>query len=264
MPPKAETTEYLELAKRLAREAGLYALEEQKKVLHIERKTNQFDLVTNVDKRNEEFIQSEVAKIYPDHEYLGEEGASTTTSSGVRWIVDPIDGTINFAHGLPIWCISIGVEINGVIECGAIYDATRDELFTGLKSGGAFLNDKPINVSKIIDPGLSLYVTGFAYDIEKNEGKAMERFNAFLKRGLLVRRLGSAALDLCYVACGRFDGFFENGLSPWDSAAGSIILREAGGKLTQYDGTDYSIYLKGIIASNSLQHEKIMEIVNSV
>src|SRR5579872_3496626 len=115
--------DFLTLAIRLAKEAGQYALGEQKKVLHIERKSNEFDLVTNVDKHNEEFIQSEVAKIYPDHEYLGEEGAKTKTSSGIRWIVDPIDGTLNYAHGLPIWCVSIGVEVNGVVECGAIYDA---------------------------------------------------------------------------------------------------------------------------------------------
>ena len=255
---------YLDLAIRLAHEAGMYALAEQKKGLQIERKTNQFDLVTNVDKHNEAFIQSEIAKVFPDHEYLGEEGASTTTSSGIRWIVDPIDGTINFAHGLPIWCVSIGVEVNGAIECGAIYDATRDEMFTAIKGGGAFMNGKNIYVSKIIDPGLSLFVTGFAYNIEKNENKTIERFNAFLKRGLLVRRLGSAALDLCYVACGRFDGFFEASLSSWDSAAGSLIVTEAGGKLTHYDGSDYSIYRKGIIASNSLQHEMMCEIVNSV
>ena len=261
---KAETKEYLDLAIRLSREAGLYALEEQKKVLLVERKSNQFDLVTNVDKHNEEFIQAEVAKIYPDHEYLGEEGANTTTSSEVRWIVDPIDGTINFAHGLPIWCVSIGVEVSGVIECGAIYDATRGELFTAIRGGGAFLNEKLIYVSKVTDPGLSLFVTGFAYDIEKNEDKAIERFEAFLRRGLLVRRLGSAALDLCYTACGRFDGFFEAGLSPWDSAAGSLIVREAGGKITHYDGTEYSIYRKGIIASNSLQHDMMTKIVNSV
>ena len=262
MPTKV--SEYLDLAIHLASEAGLYALEEQKKVLHIERKSNEFDLVTNVDKHNEEFIQSEVAKVYPDHEYLGEEGASTTTSSGVRWIVDPIDGTINYAHGLPIWCVSIGVEVNGVIECGAVYDATRDELFTAIRGGGAYLNGKSIQVSNVTDPGLSLFVTGFGYNIAENEDKAIERFEAFLKRGFLVRRLGSAALDLCYTACGRFDGFFEAGLSPWDSAAGSLIVREAGGKITHYDGTDYSIYHKGIIASNALQHNTIMEIVNSV
>ncbi|MFI5263030.1 MAG: inositol monophosphatase family protein [Candidatus Kapaibacterium sp.] len=256
--------EYLDLAIRLAREAGLYALEEQKKGLLIERKTNQFDLVTNVDKHNEAFIQSAVAKVFPDHEYLGEEGASTTTSSGVRWVVDPIDGTINFAHGLPIWCVSIGVEVHGVIECGAIYDATRNELFTAIRGSGAYLNGKKIGVSQITDPGLSLFVTGFAYAIAENEDKAIERFEAFLRKGLLVRRLGSAALDLCYTACGRFDGFFEAGLSPWDSAAGSIILTEAGGKITHYDGSAYSIYRKGIIASNSLQHEAISEIVNSV
>ena len=264
MPLKAETKAYLELAARLSREAGSYALEQQKNALRIERKTNEFDLVTNVDKHNEEFIQSEVAKIFPDHEYLGEEGANTTTSSGIRWIVDPIDGTINFAHGLPIWCVSIGIEVHGTIECGAVYDATRDELFTATRGIGAYLNGKNIRVSNVTDPGLSLYVSGFAYDIAKNEGKAIERFEAFLRRGLLIRRLGSAALDLCYTACGRFDGFFEAGLSPWDSAAGSLILREAGVKITHYDGSDYSIYRKGIIASNTLQHETIKGIVNSV
>jgi myo-inositol-1(or 4)-monophosphatase len=261
---KDKTQAYLDLAVRLSREAGLYALAEQKKVLQIERKSNQFDLVTNVDKHNEKFIQSEVAKVYPDHEYLGEEGANTKTASEVRWIVDPIDGTINFAHGLPIWCVSIGVEVGGVIECGAIYDATRDELFTATLDGGSFLNGESIHVSKVTDPGLSLFVTGFAYNIDKNESKAIERFEAFLRKGLLVRRLGSAALDLCYTACGRFDGFFEGGLSPWDSAAGSLIVREAGGKITHYDGTEYSIYGKGIIASNGLQHEKMSDIVNSV
>jgi len=261
---KNHIKEFLDLARRLAREAGMYALSEQKKVLHIERKSNQFDLVTNVDKHNEEFIQSEVAKIYPDHEYLGEEGAHTKTTSGIRWIVDPVDGTINFAHGMPIWCVSIGVEVDGVIECGAIYDPNRDELFSAIRDGGAFLNGNNISVSKISDPGLSLFVTGFAYNIAENEGKAIERFDAFLHRGLLVRRLGSAALDLCYTACGRFDGFFEASLSPWDTAAGSLILREAGGKITHYDGSDYSIYKKSIIASNGLQHELMSEVVNSV
>ncbi|MEP7235534.1 MAG: inositol monophosphatase family protein [Ignavibacteriota bacterium] len=260
----SSTEEYLRLATRLAKEAGLYALQEQKKGLQIERKTNQFDLVTNVDKHNEIFIQSEIAKIYPDHEYLGEEGASTTTDSGIRWIVDPIDGTLNFAHGLPIWCVSIGVEENGIIQCGAIFDPNQDELFTALRGGGAFLNGRPIQVSDVIEPGLSLYTTGFAYSIAENEGKAIERFGAFLHRGLVVRRLGSAAIDICYVACGRCDGFFEAGLSPWDSAAGSIILTEAGGKITHYDGSPYSIYRKGIIASNSLQHETMKEIINSV
>jgi myo-inositol-1(or 4)-monophosphatase len=258
------TKEYLDLAIRLAREAGQYALEEQRKALRIERKSNEFDLVTHVDKQNEKFIQSEVSKIFPDHEFLGEEGGHTTSSSEIKWIVDPIDGTINFAHSLPIWCVSIGVEVKGMIECGAIYDATRDELFTAIRGGGSFLNGEKISVSKVTEPGLSLYVSGFAYNIAENENKAIERFNAFLKKGLLIRRLGSAALDLCYTACGRFDGFFEANLSPWDSAAGSLIVTEAGGKLTHYDGSEYSIYKKGIVASNSLQHETVMEIINSV
>jgi myo-inositol-1(or 4)-monophosphatase len=264
MPTKAAFQEYLDLAIRLAREAGLHALAEQKAGLRIERKSNQFDLVTHVDKYNEKYIQSEVAKIYPDHEYLGEEGASTTTSSGVRWIVDPIDGTLNYAHGLPIWCVSIGVEVNGVVECGAIYDPSRDELFTAMRGEGAFLNGEKISVSSVTDPGLSMYVTGFAYNIADNENKAIERFEAFLRRGLVIRRLGSGALDFCYIACGRFDGFFEAQLAPWDGAAGSLLVREAGGRLTHYDGTEYGIYRKGVIATNGLQHEFMSAVVNSV
>ncbi|MEI8133503.1 MAG: inositol monophosphatase family protein [bacterium] len=259
-----EIESYLQLAIRLAREAGNYALAEQKKGLQITSKSNQFDLVTNVDKANEEYIQSEIAKIFPTHEYLGEEGAATTTNSGVRWIVDPIDGTLNFAHGLPIWCVSIGVEVDGTIECGAIYDSTRDEMFSASRGGGAHLNGKQISVSKMSDPSRAMLVTGFAYNIADNEDKAIERFAAFLKRGLIVRRLGSAALDLCYVASGRFDGFFEAGLSPWDSAAGSLLVREAGGVVTHYDGLDYSVYRKGIIATNGLQHELISEVLHSV
>jgi myo-inositol-1(or 4)-monophosphatase len=255
---------YLDLAIRLAKEAGSYALAEQKKSLHIEQKSNEFDLVTNVDKHNEKFIQAEVAKFFPEHEYLGEEGAKTQTTSGIRWIVDPIDGTLNFAHGLPIWCISIGVEVGGSIACGVIYDPNRNELFTAMQGRGAHLNGEPIHVSKITDPARSLFVTGFAYNIAENEGKAIERFNAFLRRGLIVRRLGSAALDLCYTACGRFDGFFEGNLAPWDKAAGSLILTEAGGKLSHYNGDEHSIYEKDIVASNGLQHEFMREIINSV
>jgi myo-inositol-1(or 4)-monophosphatase len=257
------TSDFLSLAIRLAKEAGHYALSGQKE-LQIERKSNEFDLVTNVDKHNEEFIQSEVAKVYPEHEYLGEEGAKTKTSSGIRWVVDPIDGTLNYAHGLPIWCISICVEVNGIVECGVVYDPNRDELFTALRGGGAFLNEKKIHVSQTSDPGLSLFVTGFSYNIAQNEDKAIERFTAFLKRGLVVRRLGSAALDLCYTACGRLDGFFESGLSPWDTAAATLILREAGGKVTHYDGSEYSIYKKGVIASNGLVHELMSETINSL
>lgn len=256
-------SDYLSLAKRLAREAGLYALDAQKKGLQITSKTNEFDLVTHVDKHNEEFIRSEIAKDYPDHSFLGEEDGASG-SGEVKWIVDPIDGTVNYAHGMPIWCVSIGVEVAGVIECGAIYDPNRDEMFYAQKSRGAFLNDELISVSNITTLPRSLLVTGFPYNIAENPDRAHERFLAFLQKGIMVRRLGSAALDLCYVAAGRFDGFFEGKLSSWDVAAGSVILREAGGMLTDYDGTDYSIYSNPIVASNGKLHQEILDIIQSV
>lgn len=256
-------SEYLSLAKRLAREAGMFALSAQKNELRIEEKSNEFDLVTHVDKHNEEFVRSEVAKIYPEHSFLGEEDGASGDGE-VKWIVDPIDGTINFAHGLPIWCVSIGIEIAGELACGAIYDPNRDEMFWCEKGNGAFLNDEKIHVSSGSDPVRSLLVTGFPYNINTNPNKSIERFAAFLERGILVRRLGSAALDLCYVACGRFDGFFEGSLSPWDTAAGVLLVREARGVVTGYENNDYSIYDKPIIASNGKLHNFIREVVQSV
>ena len=256
-------SDYLALAKRLAREAGLYALDAQKSGLQITSKTNEFDLVTHVDKHNEEFIRSEIALRYPDHAFLGEEDGASGGGE-VKWIVDPIDGTVNYAHGMPIWCVSIGVEVAGVIECGAIYDPNRDEMFWAEKGDGAYLNDNPINVSKIAALPRSLLVTGFPYNIAENPDHAHERFTAFLRRGIMVRRLGSAALDLCYVAAGRFDGFFEGKLSPWDTAAGSLILREAGGMLTGYNGSDHSIYSDPIVASNGVLHQQMLEVIQSV
>jgi myo-inositol-1(or 4)-monophosphatase len=256
-------SEYLELAKRLAREAGMYALAAQKHELHIDVKTNEFDLVTHVDKRNEDFIRDEVAKVYPLHSFLGEE-AGASGDGEVKWVVDPIDGTINFAHGLPIWCVSIGVEVHGELACGAIYDPNRDEMFYSEKGKGAFMNDESIQVSGVTNPIRSLLVTGFPYNIDTNPNKSIERFAAFLQRGILVRRLGSAALDLCYVSCGRFDGFFEGSLSPWDTAAGALLVREAGGVVTDYDGNDHSIYGKPIIASNGALHNFMKEVVQSV
>lgn len=260
---KDQISEFLVLAKRLAREAGMFALHAGKSELRVEEKSNEFDLVTHVDKYNEEFIRSEVAKVYPEHSFLGEEDGASGDGE-VKWIVDPIDGTINFAHGLPIWCVSIGIEIAGELACGAIYDPNRDEMFSCQNGFGAYLNDERINVSSVTDPTKSLLVTGFPYNINTNPNKSIERFAAFLERGILVRRLGSAALDLCYVACGRFDGFFEGSLSPWDTAAGALLVQEAGGVVTNYQGETYSIYNKPIIASNNKLHNFMAEVVQSV
>lgn len=251
-----------------ARTAGDYAHQMHKGDLVIATKTNEMDLVTQVDKENEQTIRRIVLETYPDHEFLGEEyGMEGSVGKDadkpvVRWIIDPVDGTVNFAHGLPIWCVSIGVEIDGVVECGVIYNPNLNELFTALRGEGAWLNEKPIHVSKQVNPRQALFVTGFPYNVDENPDRVIEHFVSFLSRGFLVRRLGSAALDLAYVACGRFDGFWEAGLSPWDSAAGQLLVSEAGGRVTHYDGSQYDIYRKSIIATNVIQHEMIMEIIS--
>jgi myo-inositol-1(or 4)-monophosphatase len=254
---------YLELAIEVAKEAGDYAQLVRSKDLVIETKSNAMDLVTQIDKRNEEEIRKRVTARYADHEFLGEEMGATTASGGVRWIIDPIDGTINFAHGLPIWCVSIGVEVEGVMECGAIYQPNLNEMFSVHRGKGAFLNGSRIHVSTIGDPQRSLFVTGFPYNVQENPGGVIQQFSHFLERGWLVRRLGSAALDLAYVACGRFEGFWEAFLSPWDTSAGQLLVREAGGIVTHYNGDDYNIYKPSIIASNGLQHSAISEILQS-
>ena len=258
------TTEFLTYAVELAKVAGEFALKAQRGTLKIESKTNEFDLVTHVDKYNEDLIREGVAKKYPSHIFLGEESGASAEVGEIKWIVDPIDGTLNYAHGLPIWCISIGIEVAGVIECGIIFDPSRDECFTTIRGEGSFLNGKAITVSTQNDPKRSMYVTGFPYNIAEDPHNDIDRFGRFLRNGLIVRRLGSAALDLAYVAAGRFDAFYEGGLSAWDTAAGALMVREAGGMTTHFNGAPYSVYDKSIIATNGLQHQMLSEIINAV
>jgi len=265
--------DYLSLAIEVAREAGDFAHRAQIGELQITTKTNEMDIVTQIDSRNERQIRDTVLARYPNHIFLGEElGASDETPApfqgggrevvdSVRWIIDPIDGTVNFAHGLPVWCVSVGVEVNGVVECGVIYNPNLNELFSVRRGNGAYLNGQRISVSKTSNPQHGLFVTGFPYNVHENPGSVIEQFVSFLSRGLLIRRLGSAALDLAYVACGRFEAFWEMGLSPWDTSAGQLMVREAGGRVTHYDGSDYDIYKKSIIATNGLHHEMIGRII---
>ena len=255
---------YLDLATQCAREAGDYAKSIRASELTIQTKSNAMDLVTQVDKRNEAAIRDRVLGIHPDHSFLGEEmGGSRERVGGVRWIIDPIDGTINFAHGLPIWCVSIGVEVDGIVECGAIYQPNLNEMFTVTRGGGAFLNGEAIHVSTVDDPERSLFVTGFPYNVNQNPGNVIEQFSLFLRKGWLVRRLGSAALDLAYVACGRFDAFWEPFLSPWDTAAGYLLVEEAGGRTTHYDGKPYAPHAPSIVASNGLQHDSVLAMLTA-
>jgi len=230
----------------------------------IESKDIVSNLVTEVDKSSEAKIIDIIRKEYPDHNILSEEIGALNTASDVKWIIDPIDGTINYAHHIPICCISIGVEVAGEIVMGGIYNPFSNELFFAEKGKGAYFNDKRINVSKETSFAKSLLVTGFPYNTSGNQNKPVEVFAAIVNKDIPVRRLGSAALDICWTACGRFDGFWEYNLHAWDVAAGYIILTEAGGIVTDFKGGKYSVYNKEILASNGKIHQDMLDIIESV
>ena len=204
-----------------------------------------------------------VRKKYPDHNILGEEGKYAKTNSTYTWIIDPLDGTNNFAHGIPIFCVSIAVERNGEVLLGVVYDSSRKEMFMAEKGKGAFLNGKKISVSRRSELRDCMLATGFYYDRGKNLVETLDQIREFYQTGIIeIRRLGSAALDLCYVACGRYDGFWEFTLNPWDFAAGKLIVEEAGGKVTDRDGNDPGIRKSYIVSSNGRVHGKMMDILH--
>jgi myo-inositol-1(or 4)-monophosphatase len=221
------------------------------------------DLVTEVDKKSEAAIISVIKETYPDHFILSEEVGELKTSSSIKWIIDPIDGTVNFANGIPICCISIGIEKDGEMVLGAVYNPFMNELFIAEKGKGATLNDKSIRVSSKTDIEKTCLVTGFPYQWQEIPHNPLLAFESIVKRGIPVRRLGSAAIDLCWVACGRFDGFYEHHLQPWDSAAGSLIVTESGGKITDFSGNPYSPYNKQVLATNGHIHQALQNLVNA-
>jgi myo-inositol-1(or 4)-monophosphatase len=219
------------------------------------------NLVTNVDQDVERFIKLQIRKHYPEDSILAEESEIEKADSPQRWIIDPLDGTTNFAHGLSLFCVSIGVEWNGEVVAGGICDPIHEELFFAMKGKGATLNGKKIRVSKTKKLERALIVTGFPYDIHAHPENSLPYFNAMIQRAQGVRRLGSAALDLAYLAMSRFDGFFEVFLSPWDTAAGSLLLQESGGVITDFSGRPYSIYRRELAASNGLIHDEMIQIL---
>jgi len=252
----------LELAIEAARETGKILKHHIGRPKQVEHKLGQeTNLVTEIDRKAEETILRIIKSRYPAHDVLAEESGKHNQISDYRWIIDPLDGTINFTHGVPIFCVSIALEYKGEIVLGVIYDPNLDELFVAERGRGASLNNRPIRVSTTNNLRESLLVTGFPYDISVNPDHAIERFVAFLKEARAVRRLGSAALDLCYVAAGRFDGFWEVYLNPWDMAAGVLLVQEAGGTYTDFRGYPSSIYDKQILASNGLIHESMIQIL---
>jgi myo-inositol-1(or 4)-monophosphatase len=225
-------------------------------------KKGTIDLVTDVDVAIERTFRAMIAERFPAHEVLGEEfGGTAHVPAGPCWVFDPIDGTTNFAHGLPIFCSSIALEIGGVAEVAAVYDPTRRELFTAERGAGAFLNGTPLSVSSAGDLLDAMLVTGFPYDVHERVDEIVGLFGAFVGRARAVRRLGSAALDLCYVAAGRLDGFWENDLKPWDIAGGSLIVLEAGGRVTDLIGQPFASRAGSVLASNGALHEPMLGVV---
>lgn len=220
------------------------------------------NLVTEADHESERVIFDVIRNAFPDHNLLGEETGSLTMDSAYKWIVDPIDGTVNFANGIPLCCVSIGLEYDGEIIMGAVYNPIMNEFFIAERGLGATLNDKKIAVSLQPDLHKACLVTGFPYTYLDMENGPLDVFSKFIRAGIPVRRLGSAAIDLCWVAAGRFDGFYEHKLEAWDSAAGLLIVQEAGGKVTNLKGEAYSPYQHGIVATNGLIHNQLVASCN--
>jgi len=227
----------------------------------ISLKEGKNNLVTEFDKLSEKAIIQHIHSIFPDHVFLAEESGKTgdLAKDNVRWIIDPLDGTVNFAHGLPIFSISIAAELNNEIIAGVVYHPLLDELFVAKKDGGAYLNGKKLKVSDNDDLDSSMLVTGFPYNVNQNPCGCIDHFVSIIKKGIPVRRLGSAALDLAYVAAGRFDGFWEINLNPWDVAAGILLVQEAGGRISTYSNKSYSIFDESILATNGKIHNGIVE-----
>jgi len=218
--------------------------------------------VTEADFAAEKAIFEVIKKDFPDHFILSEEAGEIVMDSAYKWIIDPIDGTINFANGIPICCVSIGLEHNGTIIMGAVFNPILNEFYFAEKGMGATLNDKKIyvgNKSRVVD---SCLVTGFPYTYLDTPNGPLQVFEKLIRKGVPVRRLGSAAIDLCWVAAGRFDGFYEHKLQAWDSAAGFLMVEEAGGKVTDFDGSPYSVYQPHILATNGKIHEEMLGIIN--
>ena len=252
----------LEKVKFIAKEAGNVIRDGFGKNFSIEFKTNESNIVTEIDKQSEKIIKEFINIEFPTHGILAEESGSTSGSSEYLWVIDPIDGTTNFAHGLPIFSVSIGVQKNGVTICGVVYDVMRDCLYSADLGNGCYLNNQKVNVNKNNNLKRSLLVTGFPYEISENPDLAIERFSDFLKNSRGVRRLGSAAIDLCYVASGIFEGYWEVNLQPWDMCAGIFLVEEAGGKATNFKNGKINIYSRQILATNGHVHESMLEILN--
>ncbi len=255
-------TEIVDFVQNLARQAGKLLVEKLTKNNQIYYKGT-IDLVTEADKMSEELILAEISLRYPDHGILSEESAAKNERAAMRWIIDPLDGTTNYAHGFPFFCVSIALEKDGVVVLGVIYDPTRDDLFFACRSDGAYLNGKKLHVSSVSDLSRSLLATGFPYDIRVSPDNNLNFFNAMAVKAQAIRRPGAAALDLAYLAAGRIDGFWELKLKPWDTAASCLMVEEAGGVISDMAGGTWRLDSPSLIASNGLIHEQMLKVLSS-
>ena len=253
----------LNFAIQTAREAGRVLAEKFGRALRVSNKGD-IDLVTEADIASERLIVERIRSYHPRHAILTEESGDVVAIGDVdseyKWVVDPLDGTTNYAHGYPCFCVSIALEHEGRVVVGVVYDPTRDEMFAAERGGGATLNGRSLRVSETSELNGALLCTGFPYDV-RDRGDFARHFHNFIMHAQGVRRDGSAALDLAYVACGRFDGFWEEGLNPWDVAAGVLLITEAGGRISRYNGTPFDIYTPPIAASNGLIHEAMLDVL---
>jgi myo-inositol-1(or 4)-monophosphatase len=257
-----EVTELMELAERMARAAGQIHRERYETDLDVHTKSASIDLVTEVDRACEALIVETLRSERPDDAVLAEEGSGDDRPDAAwRWIIDPLDGTMNYAHGYPRFCVSIGVEHGGVPTLGAVYDPLLDEFFAAVRGAGASLNERALRVSSEDTLERALLSTGFAYDVHRSEKDNLDHFAHFVKAARGLRRDGSAALDLCYVAAGRLDGYWELKLHPWDVAAGNLIVEEAGGRVSDFSGAPSSGSGREILASNGRIHDAMIALL---
>ncbi len=243
----------------LAKQAGAILREGYGTAVESRGKDGRHNLVTEYDLRVESFLFDALRELAPGSGFLGEEGGAVEGVTDLQWVVDPLDGTVNFAHGIPIFCTSIGAVVNGTTELGVIYHPLLDETFTALRGSGAWLNGRKIGVSATTELSNAILVTGFPYNVSTNPEACIDQFAAIVGRGLPVRRLGSAALDLAYTAAGRFDAFWEVHLNAWDMAAGALLVEEAGGRVTHYHQRPFTLGHDSIIATNGHLHAELAE-----
>jgi myo-inositol-1(or 4)-monophosphatase len=253
-------TEIMDFTQNLARQAGKLLIAKFTEQHQIHYKGT-IDLVTEADKMSEELILAEISRRYPDHGILSEESAQKNEQATMRWIIDPLDGTTNYAHGFPFFCVSIALEKEGDVVLGVVYDPIRDELFAAERESGAYLNGKNLQVSNVNDLSHSLLATGFPYDIRVSPDNNLNFFSAMAKKAQAIRRPGAAALDLAYLAAGRIDGFWELKLKPWDTAAGCLLVTEAGGVISDMTGGPWHLDSPDLLASNGLIQEQMMDVI---